>query len=225
MRINYLLLLALIALSSCEYSGLKAAITSNFVKILTKFDLNKYLQNKTIIEYEEASGSALFNYEVEVENLWMNYVKSPSSVNIEQETTEDGLPQVKVTLNDIEVDIEIAHLYVKYGFISDDFYEVDGNVKIEYVEARYHFTADGKLVVSEINVEIDDLDIDVKKSFLNWLIGLFKGLIKSQITNKLDDLGGTLSEAFNNLMESEIKYDIGYGISLNLTDTMRPNLT
>ena len=57
------------------------------------------------------------------------------------------------------------------------------------------------------------------------LIGLFKGLIKSQITNKLDDLGGTLSEAFNNLMESEIKYDIGYGISLNLTDTMRPNLT
>jgi len=225
MRIYNLLFLTLLTLTSCEYSGLKAAITSNIVKILTKFDLNKYLQNKTIIEYEKASGSALFNYEVEVENLWMNYVKSPSSVNIEQETTEEGLPQVKVTLNDIEVDIEIAHLYVKYGFISDDFYEVDGNVKIQFVEARYHFTVDGKLVVSEINVEIDDLDIDVKKSFLNWLIGLFKGLIKSKITNKLDDLGGTLSEAFNNLMESEIKYDIGYGISLNLTDTMRPNLT
>ena len=72
MRIYNLLFLTLLTLTSCEYSGLKAAITSNFVKILTKFDLNKYLQNKTIIEYEEASGSALFNYEVEVENLWMN---------------------------------------------------------------------------------------------------------------------------------------------------------
>ena len=77
MRINYLLFFALIALSSCEYSGLKAAITSNFVKILTKFDLNKYLQNKTIIEYEEASGSALFNYEVEVRKLMDELCKEP----------------------------------------------------------------------------------------------------------------------------------------------------
>ena len=87
MRIKHLLLLALIALTSCEYSGLKAAITSNFVKILTKYDLNKYLQNKTLIDYTEASGSALFDYEVEVENLWMKYVKSPSNVTIDQETT------------------------------------------------------------------------------------------------------------------------------------------
>ena len=225
MRINHLLLLALIALTSCEYSGLKAAITSNFVKILTKYDLNKYLQNKTLIDYTEASGSALFDYEVEVENLWMKYVKSPSNVTIDQETTEEGFPQVKITLLDIEVDIEIAHLYVEYGFLSDDFYEVDGYVRIESVESRYHFNAEGKLVVSEINVEIDELDIDVKKSFLNFLIGLFKGLIKSQITSQLEDLSGTLSEAFNNLMDKEIKFDIGYGISLNLTDTMRPNIT
>ena len=55
MRMNYLLLLALIALTSCEYSGLKAAITSNFFKILTKYDLNKLLQNKTMIEYADCS--------------------------------------------------------------------------------------------------------------------------------------------------------------------------
>ena len=115
MRMNYLLLLALIALSSCEYSGLKAAVTSNFFKILTKYDLNKLLQNKTVIESAEASGKALFNYDVLCENLWITYVKSPASVVIDQETTSDGLPQVKVTINDIEVAIEIAHLYVKYG--------------------------------------------------------------------------------------------------------------
>jgi hypothetical protein len=222
---NYLLLLALLALTSCEYSGLKAAITSDFFKILTKYDLNKILQNKTMIDYAEASGSALFNYEVVCENLWMTYVKSPGSVVIDQETTSDGLPQVKVTLNDIEVAIEIAQLYVKYGLISDDFYEVDGDVKVQFVEGRYHFTTDGKLVLSEFNVEIDELTIDVKKSFLNWLIGLFKGLIKSQITKKLDELSGTISDAVNNWVENKFNVEIGWGVTLNLTNTMRPNLT
>ena len=225
MRMNYLLLLAVIALTSCEYSGLKAAITSNFFKILTKYDLNKLLQNKTMIEYAEASGSALFKYEVICENLWMTYVKSPGSVVIDQETTAEGLPQVKVTINDIEIAIEIAHLYVKYGLIHEDFYNADGDVKVKYVEGRYHFTTDGKLVLSEFNVEIDDLTIDIKKSFLNWLIGLFKGLIKSQVTKKLDELSGTISDAVNNWVANKFNVEIGWGVTLNLTNTMRPNLT
>ena len=45
MRVNYLLLLALLAFTTCEYSGLKAAITSDFFKILTKFNFEKYIQN------------------------------------------------------------------------------------------------------------------------------------------------------------------------------------
>ena len=225
MRMNYLLLLALLALTSCEYSGLKAAVTSNFFKILTKYDLNKLLQNKTMIEHAEASGRALFNYEVICENLWITYAKNPASVVIDQETTSDGLPQVKVTINDIEVAIEIAHLYVKYGLIHQDFYKADGDVQVKYVEGRYHFTRDGKLVLSEFNVEIKDLHIDVKKGFLNWLIGLFKGLIKSQVTKKLHKLSGTISDAVNNWVANRFEVEIGWGVTLNLTNTMRPNLT
>lgn len=225
MRMNFLLLLALVALSSCEYSGLKAAITSNFFKILTKFDLNNLLQNKTVIERAEASGKALFNYDVVCENLWITYIKNPSTVVIDQETTSDGLPQVKVTLNNIEVAIEIAHLYVKYGLIKENFYEANGDVKVSYVEGRYHFTKDGKLVLSEFNVEIEDFTVDVRKDFLNWLINLFKGLIKSEVTKALDKLGGTISDAVNNWVDNEFSVDIGWGVTLNLTNTMRPNLT
>ena len=98
MRLNCLLLLILAALSSCEdYSGLKVAITSNFFNILKKYDLNTILQNKTIIDSAEASGKALFNYDVLCENLWITYIKNPGSIIIDQETTSDGLPQVKVT--------------------------------------------------------------------------------------------------------------------------------
>ena len=225
MRMNYFLLFALLALSACDYSGLKAAITSNFFKILTKFDLNSLLQNKTIIDSAEASGQALFNYDVLCENLWITYIKNPDDVIIDQETTSDGLPQVKVTLTNIEVAIEIVHLYVKYGLIKENFYNANGDVKVSSLEGKYHFTTDGKLVLSEFNVEIEDFSIDVRKDFLNWLIGLFKGLIKSQVTKKLDELGGTISDAVNNWVDNEFSVEIGWGVTLNLTNTMRPNLT
>ena len=224
MRLNYLLLLTLLSLSVCEYSGVKGAITSNFFKLLTKFDLNSFLQNKTIIDSAEASGSALFNYEVLCENLWISYISNPEDVQIDQETTSDGLPQVKVTLINLEVAIVIEHLYVKYGLIKENFYDVDGDIKFSSIEGRYHFSTDGLLVLSEFNAEVEDLSIDVKKDFLNWLIGLFKGLIKSQVDSKLDELGGTISDAVNNFVDNEFTVDIGWGVILNLTNTMRPNL-
>ena len=225
MRLTYLLLLTLLSLSICEYSGVKAAITSNFFKILTKFDLNSILQNKTVIDSAEASGQALFNYDVLCENLWITYFKNPESVTIDQETTSDGLPQVKVTLTNIEAAIEINHLYVKYGLIKENFYNADGDVKVSSLEGRYHFTRDGKLVLSEFNVDIQDFTVDVRKDFLNWLIGLFKGLIKSKVTDALNNLGTTISDAVNNWVANEFTVDIGFGVTLNLTNTMRPNLT
>ncbi len=152
-------------------------------------------------------------------------IVQPDNVVIEQETTADGLPQVKITLYNIEIAIQIAHLYVKYGLISDNFYDAIGSAVISYVEGRYHFTEDGKLVVSEVNVEIDSFNIDIRKDFLNWLIGLFKGLIKNKVTEAIDNLGETISEAINKWDDEEFTIDIGYGIGLNFTNTLKPHLT
>ncbi len=63
------ILLALIAFTICDNSGIKVAITSDIFKILTKFDLNSLLQNKTIVDRAETSGKYLFNYDVVCENL------------------------------------------------------------------------------------------------------------------------------------------------------------
>ena len=107
MRVVPLVLLALISLTLTEYSGVKVAITSNFFKILTKFDLSSLLKGKTIIERAETSGKYLFNYDVICENLWLTDIVQPDKVEIEQETTSDGLPQVKVTLYNIKAAIQI----------------------------------------------------------------------------------------------------------------------
>ena len=180
MKVIQIVLLALISLTLCQKSGVKVAITSNFFKVLTKFDLNSILKDVIIIDRAETSGKYLFNYDVVCENLWFTNIVQPDNVVIEQETTSDGLPQVKVSLYNIKAAIQIQYLYVKYGLISETFDNPTGSVSFSSIEGRFHFTNEGKLVVSEFNVEISDLEIDVRKDFLNWLIGLFKGLIKSK---------------------------------------------
>jgi hypothetical protein len=225
MKVIQIVLLALISLTLCQNSGIKVGITSNFFKILTKFDLNSLLQGMTLIDRAETSGKYLFNYDVICENLQLTNIVQPNNVVIDQETTSDGLPQVKVTLYNIKASIKIQYLYVKYGLIKETFDNPTGSVSISSIEGRYHFTKEGKLVVSEFNVEIQDFDVDVRKDFLNWLIGLFKGLIKSEITDKLNELGSNISDELNAWVEGDFSLDIGYGIQLNLTNTLRPQLT
>ena len=225
MKVLSLLLLSLISLSLCENSGVKVAITSEIFKILTKFDLNSFLQNKTIIDKAEASGKYLFNYDVVCENLTITNIVAPNNVTITHGKTSEELPKVKVTLLNIELGIQIDYLYVKYGLIKETMNHPNGNVVISYLDFTYYFTKDGELVISELNVEIESLDIDVRKDFLNWIINLFKGLIKDEVTKKLRSLGDTISEEVNNWINNEFIYDVGNGIGLNLTFLLKPQLT
>ena len=215
----------LISFSLCQNSGIKFAITSEIFKILTKFDLNNFLQNKTIIDYAEASGKYLFNYDVTCENLTITNIIAPSNVTIFHDKNAEDLPQVKVDLYNIELAIKIDYLYVKYGLIKETMNNPVGSVVISSLDFIFYFTKDGELVISDFIVEIESLEIDVRKDFLNWLIGLFKGLIKDQITNKLESLGDTISEEANNWINNEFTYDLGYGIGLNLTFLLKPQLT
>jgi len=224
MKTTYLLLIALISFTICDNSGMKFAITSDFFKIISKFDLNKFLKGKTVIDRAEASGTYVLKYDVVCTNLFITDIVAPDKIEVEQETTEEGLPRVKVTFHDIKAAIQIESLYIKYGLISETFENPAGSVSVSYIEGKYYFTNEGKLVISEINVEIEDFTIDVKKDFLNWLIGLFKGLIKDKVTKTLDQLGGTISDAVNNWIDGEFDYDLGYGIAFNFTNTLKPHL-
>ena len=178
-----------------------------------------------LIDEAELSGKYLFNYEVRLRNLFLTNVVQPNQIDIVQETTEDGSPQVKVTFYNIKASIQIQYLYVKYGLISDSFDDPTGSVSISTIEGRYHFTKEGKVVVSEFNVEIEDFEVDVRSDFLNWLIDLFKGLIKSKVTEKLNELGSTISDEFNAWVDGEFVVDIGHGIGFNFTNTLKPQLT
>ena len=224
MKVIPLLIIALISYTLCENSGIDVAITSEFFKILYQFDLNKYFQNKTIIDKAEASGTFIFNYDVYCENLFITNIVQPDNIEIEQQTSEEGLPQVKVTFYNIEVSIQLAYLSVEYGIVSDSFEDSTGSVSLSYVEGIFNFNSEGKLVISDFNAEVSDFDIDVS-DFIDLLVEVFSGLIQDEITNQLNKLGDYISTGINNWLDEEFVVNIGYGIGLNFTNTLRPNLT
>lgn len=225
MKTASLLLILVLSFVSCEYSGIKAAIDANIFKALTKFDLNSLLKDTILIDYAEASGTELFNYDVVCENLTLTNLESPDEVKIETSTTAEGLPQVKLSIYHIHADILIDYLYVKYGLIKETFNGPTGDVVVSSIVGTFHFTEEGQLVISEFEAEIDSITIDVRKDFLNWLIKLFKGLIKSQVEKQLKKLGDTIAEALNNWVSNEFLFDLGYGIGFNLTNVEKPKLT
>lgn len=224
MKVTSLILFTLITLTTCENSGIKAAIDSGIFKILTKFDLNQYLAGMVVLDHAEASGQALFNWDVECENLTITNLVQPESVELDSGKSPEGLPSVKVTLNKIDAAIQIDYLYVKYGLIKETFRGATGAVKVDYVKGEYYFTSDGLIVINDFEVEISDMDIDVKKDFLNFLINLFKGLIKSQVEKQLQKLAETISTALNDWVNKEFLFDLGMGIGFNLTNTEKPAL-
>lgn len=225
MKVASLLLICILSLTACEYSGIKAAIDSGIFRVLTKFDLNSILANMTVLDEAQASGQALFNYEVDCKNLTITNIVNPTSVDLDSGVTEEGLPSVTVKFNEIAASIQIDYLYVKYGLIKETFNNPTGSVTLDYIQGEYYFTSDGKIVIKDFQVEINDMDIDVKKDFLNFLIDLFKGLIKSQVEKKLKDLGETFSNLLNDWVDGEFLYDLGMGIGFNLTNTLKPALS
>ena len=224
MKTSSLILLALISFTLCDFSGLKIGITSEIFKILKKIDIASLLKDLTIIDHAETSGKYLFNYDVICDNVTITKIVSPSDIIITHDKTSDGLPTVKVLLSNLELAIQIDYLYVKYGLIKETSEHPTGDVVLSYLEFTFYFTQQGELVFTEFDVEIESLDIDVRKDFLNWLIDLFGGLIKSKVTEKLETLGDTISEEANKMINNEFIYDVGNGIGLNLTFLTKPIL-
>ena len=225
MKTSSLLFVLLITFISCEYSGLKAAIDSNIFKVLTKIDFNSLLKDKVLLDHEEISGQYLFKYEVVVENFSLTNLTAPSEVKIETGTNDLGLPFVKLSLYSITADVLIDYLYIKYGLVHDTSRGVTGDIVFSSISGSFYFTEEGKIVISDFDAEIESLTIDIKQDFLNWLIKVFKSLLKSQVQKKLNTLGDTLETTLNNWVSSEFLYDLGYGIGFNLTNIEKPHMT
>ena len=225
MKTTSLIFILLISFISCEYSGVKAAIDSNIFKVLTKIDFNSLFKDKVLIDHVETSGQYLFKYEVVVDNFSLTNLTAPQEVKIETGTNDLGLPVVKLSIYSVTADILIDYLYIKYGLVHDTSRGVTGDIVFSSISGSYYFGNDGKVVISDFDVEIESLTIDIKQDFLNWLIKVFKSLIKSQVQKKLNTLGDTLESTLNNWVDNEFLYDLGYGIGFNLTNIEKPHMT
>ena len=225
MKTSSIILILLLSFTTCEYSGVKAAIDSNVFKVLTKIDFNSLFKDKVLIDQAQITGTYIFSYSVDIENFTLTNLTAPEEVKIETGTNDLGLPFVKVNLYSVTADILIDYLYIKYGLVHDTSRGVTGDIVFSSATLQYYFNNEGKIVIDNFLVEISSLTIDIKQDFLNWLINVFKSYIKNKVQEKLDTMGDTIEEKFNTWVGSEFLYDLGYGIGLNLTFLEKPHMT
>ena len=192
MKTSSLILILLLSFTTCEYSGVKAAIDSNVFKVLTKIDFNSLFKDKVLIDQAQITGTYIFSYSVDIENFTLTNLTAPEEVKIETGTNDLGLPFVKVNLYSVTADILIDYLYIKYGLVHDTSRGVTGDIVFSSATLQYYFNNEGKIVIDNFLVEISSLTIDIKQDFLNWLINVFKSYIKNKVQEKLDTMGDTI---------------------------------
>jgi len=217
-----LLLVLLCGLVLSFNSGIEFGIHSDIYKALTKIDFNKYLKDKIVLPHAETSGTWILNYEVKCDNLKITNAVGPETVNIETGTSPEGLPSVKLSLSEVKMSAILEYLFVKYGIIKSDFKQITGDVTVDGIKGEYYFNKKGEVTIVSFDVNIKDFNMDVKQSFLNWIIGLFKHVIQENVSKAISKTCDKISTAINNWVNGEFYYSLGYGIGFNLTSTMHP---
>ena len=209
---------------TCEYSGIKAAIDSTFFKLLKKFDLNSLLSNKTLISHAEIIGEYLYHYNIDIENFSLPYVYSPEDVKVETGSLGEK-SFVKVIAYQIEAKFLVDYLFLKYGVVTDRFYGANGHIIFSSISGNFYFTNDGKLEIEDFEVGIEKLELDMRKTLSNFLLKVFRDLIRDKVAIKFKAMGETISEILNNkLINKPFIYELGLGIGLNLTNIEKPKL-
>lgn len=216
-------LLVLVSVALCNYSGVKFGVDTQIFKSITKVDFNKFLQGKTLLNHTEMSGSFLFKYDIQIDNLNVVEVKAPSSVDVQQSINDKGFRQIHLDVKGIYAAIR-TDFAIHYGIFRDSGKQVLITAKVNSVNGDFYFNEKGEVFISTFKVDLGDVTIDFKSGFYKFLYNLAKHLILSQVEKSIAKLNGTIGDAINKWVNEEFLYDLGFGIGFNFTNIDRPVL-
>ena len=219
----FLFFLSTLSISLCTYSGVKFGVDTQIFKAITKVDFNKFLQNKTLLNHTEMSGSYLFKYKLQIDNLTVADVKAPSSVEVKQSITKAGFRQVHLDVKGIYAAIT-TDFFVKYGLFKTSGKQTLITAQVNSINGDFYFNEKGEVIISTFKVDLGKVTIDLKSGFYKFIFNLCKHLIVKNIEKALGKLNGTISDAINKWVSAEFLYDLGFGIGFNFTNVDRPVL-
>lgn len=150
----FLFFLSTLSISLCTYSGVKFGVDTQIFKAITKVDFNKFLQNKTLLNHTEMSGSYLFKYKLQIDNLTVADVKAPSSVEVKQSITKAGFRQVHLDVKGIYAAIT-TDFFVKYGLFKTSGKQTLITAQVNSINGDFYFNEKGEVIISTFKVDLE----------------------------------------------------------------------
>jgi hypothetical protein len=209
-----------------QNSGIKFGIDTDIFKVIERMNLNKFMQNKTLIPAEgvQVHSSSFPSYNIKIANLAFSNVNNPKSVvvntrsdpNSETKYLEIKLISMQFDLT-TDFDIEVISLFKDSGR------KTQIKVVLDSIDGEIYFNS-GNVHFTKFQVHIGDIDIKFNSFWYKTIYYIGKSLIIKGINSKVSSLHDVLEKALNQFITSEWLIDIGMGIGFNATNVDRPQL-
>jgi hypothetical protein len=219
-----LIAIAMISLaSSADHSGIKFGIDTNIIKLAEKVNLNKFVQNKTLLPVEGLTfqSGGFFSYKLHVSNLTVTDVKQPK---IDIFTRNEGENQfLNVILQNLEISLQSSFNIEVIKIFKDQLVKSPINIKIQKIDSEFYFH-EGLVKFVRLDVKIGDIDMKFNNVFFKIIYKIAKKIIINAINEQASKIHNKIEAALNNFITSQMLIDVGMGIGINATNVDRPKL-
>lgn len=209
--------------SSADHSGIKFGVDTNILKLAEKVNLNKFVQNKTLLPAEGLiyQSGGFFSYKLQISNLTVIDVKQP---NIDIFTRSEGENQfLNVVIKNLEVSLESSFNIEVIKIFKDQLIKSPINIKIQKVDSEFFFH-EGLVKFVRLDVKIDDIEMKFNNVFFKIIYKIAKRIIINTINEQVSKIHSKVAASLNKFIISQMLIDVGMGIGINATNVDRPKL-
>jgi hypothetical protein len=217
--IQTLILLCGLAIFSATNSGVKIGLDTNLLKILSRVDLNKHFQNKTLISNETYQKTSFPSCDVHVGEIKVTNLENPQ-VNIK---TDKVTKSLQISLENFHIDLISTMNFKIISILSENLVNSPIKIGIEKIESIFTFVS-GEVKVSKFSFVIRDLQVDFSSFVFKTIMKFFKGPLLSLLNSELSKIQEEISSTLNTFFSKENIINVGMGIGMNVTTTDKPDL-
>lgn len=215
-----LILLSAFMAISAFHSGVKVGLDTNLLNILGRVDLNKHLQNKTVISNLTLEKSSFPAYKVNIGELTFTNVAKPEKVSISHDKASNSL---SVLFEGLLFELRTSFHIKVVSLFSDQLVNSAVKISVDKVDASLGFN-NNNVKINKFVVSVKDIEMQFNSIFFRTIYKFFKGLMINMINSEVARVHGEIERSINSLLSEESIINIGMGIGFNVTNTDKPEI-
>lgn len=207
-------------------SGIKFGLDTEIFKLVKKMNLNKFAQNKTLVNSDGYvySSPDFPSYKIRVANLNITNVGNPASEVVRTRVDPNSDTKfLEISLERMQIDLTTDFDIEVISYFKDQGRNTPIRVFLDRIDGEIYFN-NGNVHFTKFQVQIGQIDIKFNSFWFKTIYYLGSKLIISSINTAVSNLHDNLEKSLNEFITSQWLIDVGLGIGINATNVDRPQL-